>query len=167
MASGPATYSGNPGDSDKDQVRFLLGDTDVTPQEDALFSDAEINWAVSAWGPLYGSDLMVAAMLAETAAAQYAQQASYSADGVSVTFGPIGDALRQLAASLKAQYSAASAPGVVIEAGGFMMGEGTIPGTKPFMFGIGMDDDPAAGQQDFGGDSEFDYPLYEPPGNTP
>lgn len=159
MATGPATYSGDPGASDLDQVRFLLGDTDVEG-DNPLFSNAEILWGISAWGPLYGSDIMVAALLAENAAAAYAQQASYSADGVSISFGAIGDALRLLAASLKNQYAMSTQPGVVIEAGGVNVGEGKISGTKNFMFGIGMDDNPEAGIQDFGGDSPRDWPSY-------
>lgn len=169
MASGPATYSGDPGASDLDQVRFLLGDIDCAGDA-ALFSDAEIQWAVNTWGPLYGSNILTAAQLAENAAAQYAQSASYSADGVSISLGPVGDQLRTLAASLKNQYAMSSQAGVIIEAGGINVGEGKIGGTKNFMFGIGMDDDPEAGQQDFGGDSPRDWPSYdsyEVPGNTP
>lgn len=155
------TYSGSPGDSDLDQVRFLLGDTDVSGQATtALFSNEEITWAIGAWGPLYGSDFLVAAQLAENAAAQYAQQASYSADGVSVTFGPIGDSLRALAVSLRNQYAMSRQAGVLLEAGGMKDGEGMIPGTKPFAFGVGMDDSPEAGRQDFGGDSPRDWPAY-------
>lgn len=37
-------YSGNPGYSPKDQVRFLIGDTD---QSDPLLQDAEIEWVLS------------------------------------------------------------------------------------------------------------------------
>lgn len=156
------TYSGDPGASDLDQVRFLLGDTDVSGgATTALFSDQEIAWGVNSWGPLYGSDIMVAAQLAENAAAAFAQQASYSADGVSVTFGPIGDSLRALAASLKNQYAMASQVGVLPEAGGMTVGEGMVPGTKSFMFGIGMDDSPEAGQQDFGGESPRDRLTYD------
>jgi hypothetical protein len=145
----PATYSGDPANSDLDQVRFLLGDTDVS---NALFQDAEINWGISVWGPLYGSDFLVAAQLAENAAAYYAQQAAYSADGVSLSFGPIGDALRAVAARLKNQYAMAAQAGVMVDAGGVSWGDGKIPGTRNFAFGMKMDDDPAAGQQDFGGD---------------
>lgn len=150
MATGTASYSGDPSSSDLDQVRFLLGDTDVDGNQ--LFSDAEIQWAINAWGPLYGSNILTAAQLAENAAAQYAQNASYSADGVSVTLGPVGDQLRALSASLKNQYAMSAQAGVIIEAGGMTPDEGLIPGTKNFMFGIKMDDDPEAGQQDFGGD---------------
>jgi hypothetical protein len=150
----PSTYSGDPATSDLDQVRFLLGDTDVS---NALFTDAEIQWGVNVWGPLYGSDILVAAQLAENAAAAYAQQATYSADGVSVTFGPIGDALRAVAASLKNQYAMAAQSGVMPDAGGVTPGEGMIPNTRNFMFGIRMDDNPSAGQQDFGGEWPADF----------
>lgn len=141
------SYSGDPASSDLDEVRFLIADTD---EADALFQDAEIKYAIAKWTPLYGSNLYTAAVLLDTAAAQYAQQASYSADGVSVTMGAVGDQLRAMAASLRAQYEAQAAAGVAIEAGGMNVGEGKIPGTRDFMFGIGMDDDPEAGRQDWG-----------------
>jgi hypothetical protein len=38
------TYSGNPGSSPKDQVRFLIGDTD---SKDQLLLDGEITWLLS------------------------------------------------------------------------------------------------------------------------
>jgi hypothetical protein len=41
------SYSGNPGSSTKDLVRFLITDTDSS---DPLFQDDEINYLVSLWG---------------------------------------------------------------------------------------------------------------------
>ena len=38
------TYTGNPADSDKDQVRFLIGDTNAV---DPLIADEEITFAIS------------------------------------------------------------------------------------------------------------------------
>ena len=38
------TYSGDPATSDRDEVRFLVGDTDP---EDKMVEDAEINWAIA------------------------------------------------------------------------------------------------------------------------
>lgn len=38
------TYSGNPGSSDRDAVRFLIQDTDST---DPLMQDAEIDWLLA------------------------------------------------------------------------------------------------------------------------
>lgn len=37
------SYSGNPGSSDKDAVRFLVGDTDTNDQ---LLSNEEIDWVI-------------------------------------------------------------------------------------------------------------------------
>lgn len=37
------SYSGNPGSSEKDAVRFLVGDTDT---DDQLLSDEEIAWVI-------------------------------------------------------------------------------------------------------------------------
>lgn len=159
MTTGQASYSGDPSASDLDAVRFLLGDTDCSG-DNALFSDAEIKWAISMWGPLCGSDFLTAAMLAENAAAAYAQQASYSADGVSISFGPIGDSLRALAAALRSQYAMGAQAGMLPEAGGMTAGEGKLDGIKNFAFGVGMDDDPNGGQQDFGGESPRDFPTY-------
>ena len=39
------SYSGDPSSSSKDQVRFLIGDTDFGKQQ---LTDEEINWAISA-----------------------------------------------------------------------------------------------------------------------
>lgn len=44
MSSGGWFYSGDPSQSAKDQVRFLIGDTNI---KDQLLTDAEINWALS------------------------------------------------------------------------------------------------------------------------
>ena len=41
------SYSGNPASSEKDAVRFLIGDTDTTDQ---LLSDAEINYVIAESG---------------------------------------------------------------------------------------------------------------------
>jgi len=41
------TYSGNPGASDLDEVRFLIGDTDTNDQQ---LSDEEITYLLSAFG---------------------------------------------------------------------------------------------------------------------
>ena len=115
----------------------------------------EAAWRLSQSNPRADFDLrhwIELAQLAENAAAYYAQQAAYSADGVSLSFGPIGDALRAVAARLKNQYAMAAQAGVMVDAGGVSWGDGKIPGTRNFAFGMKMDDDPAAGQQDFGGD---------------
>lgn len=41
------TYSGNPGSSTRDLVRFLISDTDSS---DPMFQDAEIDYLITLWG---------------------------------------------------------------------------------------------------------------------
>lgn len=44
------TYSGNPGSSTRDLVRFLITDTDAT---DPYFQDAELDYLIATWGNGY------------------------------------------------------------------------------------------------------------------
>lgn len=139
-----------PGVSDKDTIRFLLQDTDSEGTDDWQLSDEEITYAYDTWFPLYHSHEYVAAMLADTIAARYAREASYSADGVSVSLGPVGDQYRVLAASLRQRHMSMLIGGGP-DVGGMTSDEMLEPGTKPFSFGKGMHDDIEAGPQEFGG----------------
>ena len=151
------TYDGA-GATDKDTVRFLLQDIDPYNASEWLVSDEDIQWAYDTWFPLYHSLEYVAASVADTIAARYAREASYSADGVSVSLGPVGDQYRQLAASLRQQYQA-QLVGTVPDAGGISPNEPLMPDTKPFAFGKGMHDNLEAGAQDYGGVYPPDIPL--------
>ena len=74
------TYSGNPADSDKDAVRFLVQDTDTTDQ---LVQDEEIAWALTQGGGVYTA----AALVAGTIAAKFARMADKETVGkVSVSY---------------------------------------------------------------------------------
>jgi hypothetical protein len=139
-----------PGITDKDTIRFLLQDTDPHGANEWQVSDEEIDWAYDTWYPLYHSHSYVAATLADTIAARYAREASYSADGVSVSLGPVGDQYRALAASLRAQDDALHVGGFP-DVGGIAPDEQLEPGTKPFAFGKGLHDNVEVGPQEFGG----------------
>jgi hypothetical protein len=146
-----ATYTYTvPGDTDKDTIRFLLQDTDPEQAEEWQVSDEEIQWAYDTWYPIYKSHSYVAAVLADTIAARYAREASYSADGVSVSLGPVGDQYRTLAASLREQDRSLHV-GAIPDVGGMAPDEQLEPGTKPFSFGKGLHDNIEAGPQEFGG----------------
>jgi hypothetical protein len=147
--AGTYTYT-VPGDTDKDTIRFLLQDTDPHGAGEWLVTDEEIQWAYDTWYPLYGSHSYVAATLADTIAARYAREASYSADGVSISLGPVGDQYRALAASLRSQDEALHVGGFP-DVGGLAPDEQLEPGTKPFAFGKGIHDNIEAGPQEFGG----------------
>lgn len=154
---GSYTYDG-PGTTEKDTIRFLIQDTDPHAANEWQVTDEEIQWAYDKWYPLYHSEEYVAAQVCETIAARYAREASYSADGVSVSLGPVGDQYRALAASLRLQYQQ-SLVGTTVDAGGIEPNEELLPGTKPFSFGKGMHDNLEAGAQDFGGIYPPDIPL--------
>ncbi len=92
-----ATYS--PSDlatSTKDQVRFLLGDTDTA---DFQMQDEEIAWAYSTAGSTRGG----AALCAEALAAKYSRLTSISADGVSQGLNQKAAQFRALAVALRKQ----------------------------------------------------------------
>lgn len=152
------TYSA-PGESDKDTVRFLLQDT---RDGEWLLSDEEITYSITQWKDRYGTLEYVAAQLAETIAARYAREASYSADGVSIGLGQVAQQFRDLALSLRETHKNLLSGGLP-DVGGITPGEQHYPGTKNFAFGTGMHDDLEAGQQDWGSrDGAFLYPEEYP-----
>jgi hypothetical protein len=147
--AGTYSYAGA-GTSDKDTLRFLIQDTDPHGAGEWQVSDEEIQWAYDTWYPAQGSLHYVAATLADTIAARYAREASYSADGVSISLGPVGDQYRALAVALRAADKELHVGGMP-DVGGMAPDEQLEPGTKPFAFGKGMHDDVEAGRQDYGG----------------
>ena len=148
-------YEG-PQASDKDAVRFLLGDTNEAA---AMVSDEEINWMISKWKPVYNTVEYVAAAIAETLAARYVREANYSADGVSVSLANLGNQFRELAASLRQQHKNLLAGGQP-DVGGISPGEQTDPEIAPFDFGTGMHDNPEAGRQQYGNRDFIPYGSY-------
>jgi hypothetical protein len=140
------SYSRDPSDSDLDAVRFYVQDTDPNDQ---LISDEEIEFLIAQWTPVYGSNLMVAAMAAEAIAAKFAREVSYSADGVSVGVNELQTKYDALASSLRDQYKQFDIGGGP-EVGGVMWSDQPDPLIKPTIWAIGMNDNIRAGQQDFG-----------------
>lgn len=145
----------------KDVVRFLIQDTDPEGTGEWFTQDEEIEYMISAWYEKYGTLEFVAAVMADTVAARYVREVSYSADGVSINMGPVAQQFRDLALSLREQHKS-SLVGGLPDVGGVSPYEGRSPLVKPFAFGTGMHDDPAAGQQDYGGS---DFPEFIPEEN--
>lgn len=143
------TYT-DPSASDKDAIRYLIQDTDPYGAQEWLVTDEEIMWSYDTWYPIYNSLPYVAAMVADTIAARYAREASYNADGVSVSLGPVGDQYRALAASLREQHKSLLVGGFP-DVGGLAPDEQLEPGVKPFSFGKGLHDHIEAGPQEYGG----------------
>ena len=150
---GPAT-------SDKDAVRFMIGDV---VDAGHYVEDAEIDWVLARWVPIWHTLEFSASIVADTIAARYAPEASYSADGVSVSLGPVGDQFRALAESLRAQHRMLLVGGTP-DAGGISPYEQRAFDIKNFSFGTGMHDDLAAGEQDYGDRGAPYYPAENYPG---
>jgi hypothetical protein len=153
------TYNGA-GVTDKDTVRFLLQDT---TEAEHYLEDSEIQYGIDTWYELHGTLEFVAAMLADTIASRYAREVSYSADGVSIGLGAVGEQFRALAASLREQHKNRLVGGSP-DAGGITIDEAPDPSLVPMMFGTGMHDDPAAGRQDYGSGYGVVYPAEYYPG---
>jgi len=91
------SYSGNPSDSEKDAVRFLVGDTDINDQ---LVTDEEIAYYISEFPQ---SSYHAAAEVADSIAAKFAREVSHSGDGLSYSAEQLQSNYADLAARLRRQ----------------------------------------------------------------
>lgn len=147
------TYSGNPGQSDKDSVRFLVGDTDP---DLPFLQDEEIEWVIQTWKDK-DHVYFYAAKAAGAISAKMAREVSITSDGQSFSLSELQQRFKQLETDLMDQYSELLASGVTVSAGGFLAGERRDPNTKPFSFGTQMHDHPRAGGQDYGDYGDYGY----------
>ena len=154
------SYSNDPQGSQLDAVRYLIGDTDTAG---ALVSDEEIEYALAKWFPMYGTVEWVASTVLDTLAGRYAREASYSADGVSVSLSNLQQQFAAQAEQLRNQHKN-SFVGALADVGGVSPYEGLEPGVKPFSFGTGMHDNVSAGFQDSAGENIVTYIPEENPG---
>lgn len=97
------TYSGNPGASDLDQVRYLIQDTTSPGQQ----SDEEISWLLSE----EGSPRAAAVEACRTLARKYAKQpGSRSIGDVTVTYADLSKTYIALADQIAARAARSSVP---------------------------------------------------------
>jgi hypothetical protein len=132
-----ATYvPGSLATSAKDQIRFLLGDTDTV---DFQMQDEEIVWSYNVAGSTRGA----AAMCADALAAKYARLTQISADGVSQSFQQKSAQFLAIAALLRKQDAVFRAMPFL---GGVSIADmnATLSDADrvPDIFRIGMNDDP-------------------------
>lgn len=139
------SYSGDPGSSELDEVRFYVQDTD---QFRPLLQDEEIEFLIAQWKPVYDSPLYVAAVCAEVISASFAAQVNVSADGINVDQGSLQSKYNDLAASLRDQYHALS--GVNGPDLSSLMSQDPDMSITPLTFGVGVMDNARAGGQDYG-----------------
>ena len=152
-------YQG-PSASEKDEVRFLIGDTDV---EDQLLSDEEITYLVDKWLTVHGTIFYVASIACETIAGKLAREISYSADGVSVSLSELQEKFERQAETLRAQHKELLVGGIP-DVGGISAYEEQDIGIAPFIFGTGMHDERVAGRQDYGNRQGPDFYPEDFPG---
>lgn len=132
-----ATYSGNPSNSKKDAVRFLIGD-DETEQGtnkviDPQISDQEISWILTQENNVF----MAAAMAAETIATQYTGKPDKTVGPLSIKWGEMANRFFELAKNLR--HRVRLQPGAPIRTGNL---------THP-LFSIGMTDNDYATLQEY------------------
>ena len=82
MGSNQWSYSGNPNESAKDQIRFLVGDTD---ESDPLLLDGEINYLLSQYPQPQGV-FNAAIRACETIMAKFSRMVDESVGGVKISF---------------------------------------------------------------------------------
>lgn len=97
------TYSGDPSTSPKDEVRFLLGDTDTNDQ---LIQDEEIEYLLTTWE----HPILAASYAAEQIATGFTRHVSISGDGMSWSGGELADKFWNLADALRARFRRTSRP---------------------------------------------------------
>jgi hypothetical protein len=140
------TYSGDPDLTERDEVRFLIQDTDSGLP---LLQDAEIDFLIERWKPRYDSLTYVAAVAAAAISRKFTGIVTVSADGVTINTSDLTSKYRDMAVQLRSEY-VASQIGGEIDISNIMVGQSPDFSIKPLAFGIGLHDNPEAGQQDFG-----------------
>lgn len=88
------TYSGNPGATNRDAVRFLIGDTDNTAQ---LVTDEEIAYMLAQ----EGTSTSAAARICRSLAAKYARYMDQSVGDLSISYSQRYQQFSELAVKLE------------------------------------------------------------------
>jgi len=97
------SYTGNPADSLKDEVRFLIGDTDTSEQQ---ISDEEINYLIDSESTAIGSAIKACRNLM----AKYARKFSQSVGKVRLEYDQLINHYKMLCETLEKQQSLSVRP---------------------------------------------------------
>lgn len=133
------TYTNSAATNTRDEVRFLVGDTDSTDQ---LVTDEEIAYALG----VESNAVAAAARVARAAAAELSRKAlSKKVGDLAITYDKRAERLLAVASSLETETALRGRP----EAGGILIADkntATDDTTRvPPSFRVGMGDDPDAG----------------------
>lgn len=133
------TYTGNPADSTKDAVRFLVGQTSTS--DPVVVSDQEITWAATQCGNSYATAVMVGEAMLQQYAGKDAQ--SLTVGNLSETYGDRAARLQVTLMNLKRQSGMRN---VVPVAGGLTIADqqsrAADTSLTPYVFEVGMNDNP-------------------------
>jgi hypothetical protein len=137
------TYT-NPSTSNRDAVRFLLGDTNTADQR---VTDEEIAFALTQ----AGNDIYAAAAIcARALSGKYATLVDTTVETVSVKYSQMRDAFATLAVRLEAQGKRYTGALGIAVAGGISLSEMTEvrsdPDRVPTAFNMGQFDNPPYGE---------------------
>lgn len=131
------TYSGDPASSNRDAVRFLVGDTLPADQQ---MQDAEIEYLIVQ----HGTAQLAAAAAAEALVARYARKVDVTDGDTSLRFSQRADEYRELAKTLREQRASGAAPLPYV--GGVSISEVEAKACDtdrfPDVFSVGMHDYP-------------------------
>lgn len=97
------TYGGDPSANDRDEVRFLLGDTDTTDQ---LITDEEIAYAITQAATNRGA----AALCARAVAASFARRADRTVGDLRISYSQQHKQYLELAERLESEAAYAVTP---------------------------------------------------------
>lgn len=97
------SYSNNPASSEKDRVRFLIGDT---MKCDPLLEDEEIEYLLDLEGELFKA----CALACEAIAAKFSRLASEKVGDISVSLNQKADAYHKLSAKFRSRASSIVSP---------------------------------------------------------
>jgi hypothetical protein len=150
------TYEGNLTSSLKDQVRFLVGDTE---SDEFFLHDDEIAWLITTWEQK-GSIYYTSSMAAEAIAAKFAREVSVNSDSQTLSTSELQQKYLDLAARLMRQHETLLTGGYV-DMGGVLAGEQPDPTVTSPAFGTGMHDYIDAGNQDRGDAGDYVIPDWE------
>lgn len=135
ITGGSWGYSGDPSASDKDSVRWLVGDTDVANQ---LVSDEEILWALTKFSNLYSA----AALVCDQLASERSEGGRRKIGDLEVEAGRSGKAFESKAKKFRRLAALSATPhagGISVDAADAYVTDSDIPAPA---FRIGQFDSP-------------------------
>lgn len=153
-------YSGDPSTSRRDEVRFLIQDTD---EACALLTDLEVDYVINKWMPLYNSTLFCASIAAAQVARKWTSTVNVTDSGSSVATGELQSRYTLMAQQLRAEYQDEGDIGGLINLDNLLADFSRDYDIEPLEFSMNIGDNPRTSRQMYG--DIGDYAGYDNIGN--